>query len=211
MFARRSQIGLVSKGLISKMFTLVVCFCLWESPALAAENPQTVIQTGTEQILKILEQYPQDTRARRQQIQEVVGKCVDFEAITRLAIGRRWNTLPPEKQQEFTQEFSALLFNTYIGDLEKYARENIKYTSRSVYEGYMVVTALINNQNGLSLDFSLHLRNGEWKVYDVRVAGTSLVMNYRNQFDSILANGSFDDLSAMLRLRIARLCGIDHC
>jgi len=211
MFAARSRMGLMSKRLILKMLTLAVCFCLWESPALAAENPQTVIQTCTDQILKILEQYPQDTPARRQQIQEVVDKYVDFEAMTRLAIGHRWNSLPPEKQHELTQEFSKLLFNTYVGDLEKYARKNITYTVRSVYEGYVVVKVLIDDQSGLSLDFFFHLRNGEWKIYDVGVAGTSLVMNYRNQFDSILANGSFHDLSVTLRQRIARLCGSDRC
>jgi ABC-type transporter MlaC component len=38
-------------------------------------------------------------------------------------VGRRWNNQPPEKQQEFTREFSKLLFNTYIGDIENYAIE----------------------------------------------------------------------------------------
>jgi len=212
MFAVRLQIGLMSKRLILEMLTLAVCFCLWGSPALAAENPQTVIQTGTDQILKILEQYPEDVRARRQQIEAVVEKYVDFEAITRLAIGRRWNNLPQEKQMEFTREFSALLFNTYIGDLEKYAKENITYTNRSVGQGYVVVKVLIKDLNGpISLDYFLHLRDGEWKVYDVGVAGRSLVMNYRNQFDSILANGSFDDLLMMLKRRLAQLCGSNSC
>jgi phospholipid transport system substrate-binding protein len=212
MLAAYPQIGLMSKRLILKVLTLAVCFCLWDSPALPAENPQTVVQTVTGQIIKILEQYPQDIRARRQQIEAVINKHVDFEAITRLAIGRRWNNLPPDKQMEFTREFSKLLFNTYIGDLEKYVGENITYTNRPVDQGYVVVKALIKDQNGpISLEYFLHLRDGEWKVYDVGVAGRSLVMNYRNQFDSILANGSFNDLSMMLRRRIAKLCGSNSC
>ncbi|HAM53231.1 MAG TPA: hypothetical protein DCP92_21975 [Nitrospiraceae bacterium] len=211
MFAARSQIGLMSKHLIL-MLTLGVCFCLCNSPVLSAENPQTVVKTVADQILKIIEQYPEDIRARRQQIEAIVDKHVDFEAITRLAVGRRWNSLPPEKQMEFTREFSKLLFNTYIGDLEKYAGENITYTNRPVDQGYVVVRALIKDQNGpISLEFFLHLRDGEWKVYDVAVDGRSLVMNYRNQFDSILANGSFDDLFMMLKRRLAQLCGSNRC
>jgi len=197
---------------LALMLTLVVSLLLWGMPATAAQDPQSVIQTCTDQIVKILEQYPQDTHTRRQQIQAVVDKCVDSEAITRLAAGHQWKSLPPEKQQEFTEEFSKLLFNTYIEDLEKYARENFTYTQRSVYQGYVVVNARIKGENGaISLDYFLHLRDGEWKVYDVGVAGTSLVMNYRNQFDSILANGSFDDLSIVLKRRLAQLCGSNHC
>ncbi len=212
MYVARSQIGLMSKRFISKTLILVVCLCLWGSPAIAAGDPQAVVQTGTEQVLKILKQYPEDTRDRRERIREAVDGYFDFEAISRLAVGLPWNNLPPEKQQEFTQQFSKLLFNKYIGDIEKYATQNITYRQRQIYPGYVVVEALIGGQGGpVSIDYYLHLKDGNWKVYDVGVGGMSLVTNYRDQFDQILANGSFDRLSMMLRQKIAQLCGLDRC
>ncbi len=129
MFVDRSQIGLMSKRFISKTLILVVFLCLWGSQAIAAGSPQAEVQTATDQVLNILNQYPQGTPARREQIQRVVDEYFDFEAITRLAVGPRWRSLPPEKQQELTLEFKKLLFNTYIGSLEKYAGENITYTN----------------------------------------------------------------------------------
>jgi hypothetical protein len=66
MFAARSQIGLMSKRFTSKTLMLVICLCLWGSQGIAVENPQAVVQTGTDQIHKILTQYPQDVRARRE-------------------------------------------------------------------------------------------------------------------------------------------------
>jgi ABC-type transporter MlaC component len=39
----------------------------------------------------------------------------------------------------------------------------------------------------------------------------SLVMNYREQFDPILANNSFDQLSMILKQKIDKLCGLDRC
>lgn len=212
MSVTRSQIGLMSKRLISKTLILVVGLCLWGSPAIAAGDPQAVIQTGTEQIVKILQQYPEDTRARREQIRQVVEGYFDFDAIARLAVGLPWRNLSPEKQQEFTQEFSKLLFNTYMGDIEKYATQNITYRNRQIYQGYVVVEALVGGQGGpVSIDYYLHLKDGNWKVYDVGVGGMSLVTNYRDQFDPILANSSFDRLSMMLRQKIAKLCGLDRC
>lgn len=185
---------------------------MWGSRAIAAENPQAVVQTGTDQVLKILKQYPQDTRARREKIRAVVDGYFDFESVARLALGPRWNSLSPDKQQEFTLEFSKLLFNTYIGDIEKYATQKITYNNRPIFQGYVVVEARVTDQGSpVSLDYYLHLKDGKWKVYDVGVEGTSLVVNYRDQFDSILTNGSFDDLSTMLRKQIAQMCGSGRC
>jgi len=212
MFVARSQIGLMRKRFISETLLLVVCLCLWGSRAIAAENPQAVVQTGTDQVLEILKQYPQDTKARREKIRAVVDGYFDFESVARLAVGPRWNSLSPEKQQQFTLEYSKLRFNTYVGDIEKYATQKITYNNRSIYQGYVVVEARITAQGGpVSLDYYLHFKDGKWKVYDVGVEGTSLVVNYRDQFDSILANGSFDDLSTMLRKQIVRMCGSDRC
>jgi phospholipid transport system substrate-binding protein len=212
LFVAHSQFGLMSKHLISKTLILAVCLCLWGSQAIAAENPQAVVQTGTDQILEILNQYSQDTQARRGQIRAVIDSFFDFEAIARLALGPQWRSLSSEKQQEFTQEFSRLLFNTYIGNIEKFAKQKLTYNHRTVGQGYVVVEALVRDQGGpYSLDYYLHLNNGNWTVYDVAVDGMSLVANYRKQFDSILVNGSFDNLSMMLKQKIAEICGSNRC
>jgi phospholipid transport system substrate-binding protein len=203
---------LVRKLHIFKTLIAAVCICFWASQAIAAENPQAVVQTGMDQVLKILTQYPQDTRARREQIRAVVDGYFDFEAIARLAVGQRWESLPLEKQQEFTLDFSKLLFNTYIGDIQKYAKQMLTYNHRTINQDYVVVEALVRDQGGsVSLAYYLHLRDGNWSVYDISVDGVSLVANYRSQFNSILANSSFDHLSMMLRQKIVQMCGSNRC
>ena len=211
LFVARLQIGLMDR-FISKTLVLVACLCLWGSPAIAGENPQTVIQTGMDRVLKILTQCPQDTRTRREQIQTVVGGYFDFEAIARLAVGPRWASLLPEKQQEFTLDFSKLLFNTYVGEIQNYAKQELTYNQRAINQDYIVVETVVRNQDGLiPLAYYLHFRDGNWKVYDIAVDGVSLVANYRSQFNSILANSSFDHLSVMLRQKIAQICGSNRC
>ena len=109
-------------------------------------------------------------------------------------------------------EFSKLLFNTYIGDIEKYAKQNFTYNHRTINQDYVVVEAFVRDQGGtFSLDYYLHLKDGNWKVYDIAVNGMTMVANYRSQFDAMLANGSFDNLLMMLRQKIAQICGSDRC
>ncbi len=208
MYAAHSKIGSMSKRLISEMLILVVGLCLWSLPAKAADDPVAVVKTGTEQVRKILQEYPQANKERRDKVRAVIDGYFDFDAISRLAVGMPWRNLPPEKQQEFTQQFTKLLFNTYVGDIEKYAQQDITYRNRQIYQGYVVVEA---NAGGQSIDYYLHQINGNWKVYDVGVGGVSLVTNYRDQFDPILTRGSFDQLSAVLKRKIDKVCALDRC
>jgi phospholipid transport system substrate-binding protein len=212
MVVSNSQIGQVSRRIICQTLTSIFGLFLCVSLAMAAENPQTVVQTGTDQVLKIIRQNPQAAGLRREKIKSVVDGYFDFEGMSRLAVGRPWSSVPPEKQQEFTKEFEKLLFNTYIGDIEKYAGQRITYHTKTVAPGYTVVEAIVNEQGGpVSLDYSLHRKNGDWKVYDVAVGGMSLAINYRGQFDTILANGSFDDLLMRLKQQVAQVCRTGSC
>ena len=45
-------------------------------------------------------------------------------------------------------------------------------------------------------------KSGTWKVYDVVVENVSLVMNYRSQFNEILAKGTPDELLEILRKKV---------
>ncbi len=212
MISTHSQIGLMSKHLISKMLILVVCICLWGSQAMADENPLDVVKTGTNQVIKILKEYPQDTHARREKIRAVVDKYFDFNGVSKLALGPQWNNQPPEKQQEFAQEFSKLLFGKYIDSIEKYANQKITYSQQQVGPHHVVVESTVMNQGSpVHIDYALHLKNGKWGVYDVSVEGMSLVVSYRSQFDQMLANGSIDNILTMLKQQVARVCGSKPC
>lgn len=109
-------------------------------------------------------------------------------------------------------DFIKLLFNTHLSDIEKYAKQKITYKSRLISSRYVVVEGITRDQSDpVSLNYSLHLKDGNWTVYDVAVDGISLVPIYRSQFDSILADSSFDDLFRMLKRKTAKVCGSNRC
>ena len=47
-------------------------------------------------------------------------------------------------------------------------------------------------------------KNGKWKVYDVVVENVSLVQNYRNQFNEILASSTPEQLLQTLRDKVKK-------
>ncbi len=212
MISAHSQIESMSKHLISKMLILVVCICLWGSQAIADENPLDVVKTGTDQVIKILKENPQNSQARREKIRAVVDKYFDYDGVSRLALGPQWTKEPPAKQQAFERDFSRLLFGKYIDSIEKYANQKIAYKEQQVTQDHVVVESTVMDQAGpVHIDYALHLKNGKWGVYDVSVEGLSLVVNYRSQFDQMMASGSFDDILAMLKQQVGQVCGTKAC
>ncbi len=209
MIAAYSHIRRVSGRHLSKTLISALCLCLWASQAIAAENPQAVIKTGTDQVLQLLKRYPEDTRDRREKIRTVVVKYLDeyfdFDEIAKHALGTRWNEQPPEKQQEFSRDFSQLLFSTYIGKIEKYVHEKITYNQKEIEGNRAVIETLEAGDQSckVPVDYYLRLKDGKWKVYDVAIEGIDLVANYRGQFESILLRKSFDDLLRQLKEKIA--------
>jgi phospholipid transport system substrate-binding protein len=200
-----TNIRLAGRPQVFKIFISIVCLCFWASPAIASANPEEVIKRGTDQVLEILNENPENTQTRREKIREVVDEYFDFEGIARCVLGPQWDNQPPEKQQEFTRDFSKLLINT-IGDIGNYADGKITYNQKEVGEDHAVVEALISRKwaSQVGVEYYLYLKNGNWKVDDVAIRGVSLVSNYRCQFAVILSRNSFDDLLKQLEKKIAQ-------
>ena len=54
---------------------------------------------------------------------------------------------------------------------------------------------------GTSLAADVHHPRDRWQVYDLSIDGTSLVANYRSQFNKIVRTESYEGLVARLKSR----------
>ncbi len=145
-------------------------------------------------------------RQRKDEILVIVSEYFSFQEMGKRALGRTWKEQTAEKRQEFVRLFTHLLFNTYINRLENYtgSNERVFYDSEKLDGDYALVKThvLYQRNNNISIDYRLHLDEGQWKVYDVVVEGISFVDNYRGQFSSIMTNESFDSLLRRLRRKV---------
>jgi len=200
-------------GKILLMFSMTLL--LLSAPALAADDqsPLRVIQSGTEKALEIIQNRKPDgklhLRERRNEILQIVDHYFDFEEMAKRSLGAGWKSQPPQKQETFVKLFKDLLFNTYVDRVENYtaANEKVVFDGQKLDGDYAVVNTRVTGFKGGDVDviYSLRLRNGQWKVYDVVIAGVSLVNNYRSQFNSILAKQSFDDLLKTMNEKVSAL------
>lgn len=207
---------MVRRDFLSGIVVMVAMFSLLLSaPALAADaqGPLQVIQSGTEKAMAIIHDRKPDgklhLRERRNEILQIVDQYFDFEEMARRSLGAGWKSQPPQKQDTFVKLFKDLLFNTYVDRVENYTATNEKvvFDGQKLDGDYAVVNTRVTGYKGGDVDvfYSLRLKNGQWKVYDVVIAGVSLVNNYRSQFSSILAKESFDDLLKTMNEKVSAL------
>ena len=96
---------------------------------------------------------------------------------------------------------------TYSGALSSYGGQRIEFSPLRARPGDAEVTVRsVVRQSGAEpvvIEYDLERAGASWKVFDVRVAGISLVATYRSAFSEHARNHGVDGLIAMLERRNA--------
>jgi phospholipid transport system substrate-binding protein len=126
----------------------------------------------------------------------------DFRRITQIAVGASWRRATPEQQERLTQEFKTLLVRTYSGALASYRDQTIEFRPLRARPDDTEVTVRSQiRQSGaepIAIEYDLAKTGEQWKVFDVRINGISLVATYRTAFAEEVSNRGVDGLINLL-------------
>ncbi len=172
----------------------------------AQEAPDVLVHRVTEEVLEIVRKDKEIQNGNTQKAIELVDAKVlphfNFARMTALAVGKDWRKASPQQQQQLTQEFKTLLVRTYSNALTGYKNQKMVYKPFKMNPGdsdALVRTEVVQpGSKPVQIDYSLEKQDAGWKVYDVVVAGISLVTNYRDQFGQEVRNGGIDGLIAAI-------------
>ena len=186
---------------MKKLFALCLA-CLTSFAVSAQEAPDVLVKRVTEEVLEIVSKDKDIQNGSTQKVIDLVDQKVlphfNFRHMTALALGKDWRKATPEQQQQLTAEFKTLLVRTYSNALTNYKNEKVVFKPLKMNSGDTEVLLRTEvHQPGakpVQLDYSLEKLDGGWKVFDVIVAGISLVTNYRDQFAQEVRNGGIDGL-----------------
>ena len=178
----------------------------------AAKPPREVVEDTSARMLSALRQNYAALKQDSSQIYGLVDQIVlpnfDFELMSRWVLGRAWQQATPEQRRRFTEEFRTLLVRTYAKALLEYANEEVRVPPQpgAVEGNEATIRTEVRLKAGqpIQINYSMHLGNDAWKVYDVTVDGVSLVTNYRGTFASQIRNSGIDAVIADLQQRNAR-------
>ena len=183
---------------------LMLSAWLLATPVWAVETgPDTLVDNTAQEVLTIVRQDKDIRGGNKAKILDLVEVKIlphfNFHRMTRLAMGKNWSKAAPEQQQELVKEFRTLLVRTYSNALSTYSDATIKVEPLKNTSGETdttVKTKVIQDsgQEPVPIDYSMEKTSDGWKVYDVTVAGVSLVTNYRSTFNNQVREGGVEKL-----------------
>ena len=185
-------------GILVLLSTLLLSPITWAIEV----RPDTLVEETAQEVLKIIKQDKDTLSGNKEKILSLVKSKIlphfNFTRMTRLAMGKNWSKASPQQQQELEEAFRTLLVRTYYKALAVYSDHTIKVSPVKNMAGKTDTTVktevIPSNGQAISINYSMGKTNNSWKVYDITVAGISLVINYRGTFNSKIRSGGVKGL-----------------
>jgi phospholipid transport system substrate-binding protein len=194
----------------SGVIVLVGILLIWKPFSVSAGSSGDQVRATVENVVAILQDQRLKPEARQNQrqarLRQVIESNFDVEGMAKRALGSNWQGRSREQQDIFVNLFMNLLAATYLDNIEPYAGEKFLYLKETQEAGFSEVTTKVVDKKGeeLAINYKLHPRNGNWKIYDLVIKNVSLVNNYRLQFNRILATTSFAELLERLQQKTVK-------
>jgi phospholipid transport system substrate-binding protein len=139
-----------------------------------------------------------DRRKTIRLIEEKALPHFNHVGMTALAVGANWRKATPEQKQRLSDEFRSLLVRTYASSLASFGSQKFDFRPLRMKPEDTDVTVQVRvlqpGAQPVVVEYDMEKTPRGWKCYDVRVAGISLVVNYRTEFANLVRENGIDGL-----------------
>jgi phospholipid transport system substrate-binding protein len=173
-----------------------------------AGPPLDAVQANVNKVLEVLRD-PKLKAASAKEIEKeklrlIYERMFDDVELSKRTLAKNWNSLNVTQRQEFVLLFRQVLEKAYIDKILAYTDEKIVFNRETMVSGTQaeVQTKIVTSSKEIPISYRVLLKDGAWKVYDVVIENVSLVLNYRTQFNDILAKNKPEQLLEILRKKV---------
>jgi phospholipid transport system substrate-binding protein len=179
---------------------------------------QNIINSFEQLRAELAEDFTPEKRkdvARR--ARDLALQILDVNEIGKLALGKHYTKLSPAQQEDFLRLFHELMANRVVeanipSQKVISAKIPIEIISERVEtddvfgkEAIVVNTRVPHRKNVFKVEFFLYRSEDGLKLYDVHIDDASTLLDFRNQFSSIIKKKGYKHLIKLLRERIQKI------
>lgn len=171
--------------------------------------PDALVKTVTLEIVDIIAKDKDIKAGDRKKVVDLIETKVlphfNFTSMTRLAVATNWEKANADQKKRLTDEFKTLLVRTYASALSAYSDQKFEFRPLRAKPTDTDVTVNVRvlqpGAQPVTIDYDMEKTPSGWKVYNVYVAGVSLVQNYRTEFANQVRDGGIDGLVKSLQAK----------
>ncbi len=170
------------------------------------DDALAVVRDSTNQLFAAAKAYDgvlsEDPARARELIDEIITPHLDLKGFSKLVLGKYWRRATPEQQKRFLTHFHALALRSYATVLTANTDIPIEYLPmrEESRENFATVRTVIDlaDGDGVKVNYRLYCRNNVWKLFDVNIAGISMVITIRSALLAEVKRSGLDGLIKVL-------------
>lgn len=176
------------------------------APAEAAERPgleesRAFVEKLADDAVHTWTTHDSDDAARLEAMKVLIHSAFDVDFITRAVVGRYWRDLGPGDRRRFREVFLEFVVQVYLPHLAKYSRDHMRVLGARPRgkRDVLVQSEILADQGGwIDADWRLRSREDGIRIIDLTVAGVSLLLVQRQEFESVIRRDGFARLIEQL-------------
>jgi phospholipid transport system substrate-binding protein len=190
------------------IFVLSIIISLLFSIPAWAGAPLDTVQLNVNKGLEVLRDPKLKAESAREikkeKLRLIYNNLFDDVELGKRTLSRNWNSLNTAQRQEFVKLFRQILEKAYVDKILDYSNEKIVFDKETMVSETQaeVQTRIVTSSKEIPIFYRVLLKDGGWRVYDVVIENVSLVLNYRTQFNDILAKNTPEQLLEILRKKV---------
>ena len=169
--------------------------------AMQKENITNDIKKMTKDLIKITLSTDEEFQ-KRKEIEKIIKPLFNFKIVGKLSLGKRaWSKATKIQRQDYMKYFVISIKNFYINKFSLYKNQEITFLNITTNKKKLILhTIVMDNNIKNKFDYKMYKtkKNG-WLVYDMNIAGISIIKVFKAQYKDYLKNNSLDDLIKMLK------------
>jgi phospholipid transport system substrate-binding protein len=170
--------------------------------AFADETAEAFLKARQTELTGLLKQGK--SPAVDQKLEKVFDGMLDYETLAKESLDEHWSSLSEAEKSEFQGVLKQLVRNAYRRNLRRTLDYDVSFKGESkAKNGILVQTVAKSRSNAreepISIDYVLHRVGGNWRVFDIVTEGSSLVNNYRSQFNRVIKKKGFAELMRRMK------------
>ena len=190
---------------------LTLTLLLGYAQSARAEDPAVVLQSVLDDLSSLWVPLNQDPTAsydsRRAWTVNLVNQRFDFPHMSRSSLGSRWNRLSDQEREAYRALFRPALIENVIDWLDAYVDQNFEIKSVRPSGRNTEIITRFTQVNGITVTVTWVTRetSGIFLFRDVRVAGLSLIADFRGKYRQLIEREGFERFLEILAEDTAEL------
>ncbi|WP_027158080.1 ABC transporter substrate-binding protein [Methylobacter luteus] len=193
-----------------KLALVLVWYFLATATAYAQEEgaatARQVVEKFQAELIEVMKNGKQLGYAGRyEKLKDPVSNSHDLTKIARIVVGKEWEKLSEDQQQNLVDVFSRLSIASYAHNFKEYSGESFVFDSEEeTARGGVVVHShlVVPGEKDVKFDYMLKEKGPSWRIINIIANGVSDLALKRSEYTAILQREGFDALIAKINEKI---------